>query len=163
MWFKKTSKTTFSYHFSSCDLKSFADQIDQDVFSFGLELGNVSLVDNSYIVSFSPGLLHLFSELPVFIEAPPKEITYGGSYSKPWLFSRLVQYPSGKLIAIRSKAGLLLGLGEIQKIKDKATLKIVLDVGVYLRSFEEVNTKKAKREKKFTSNKKSSRKHHKKR
>ena len=163
LWFKETSKTTFSYHYSSSDLKSFSDQIDQDFVSFGLELGTVSQVDQSYIVSFSPGLLHLFSELPVFIEASAKEITYGGTYSKPWLSSKLTQYSSGKLIALRSRTGLLLGLGEIQKIKDKATLKIVLDVGVYLRSFEEVKTKKTKRGQKSRSNRKSNRKHQNKR
>jgi hypothetical protein len=159
LWLKKISQTTFSFHFTSSDLKSLSDQIDQDFVSFGLELGTISQENDLYVVSFSPGLLHLFSELSIFIETSPEEVTYGGTYSKPWLSSKVAQYPSGKLIALRSKSGLLLGLGEIQKIKDKASLKIVLDVGVYLRSFEEVDTKKTKRriKKKSYSNKKFSR------
>ncbi len=158
LWLKKTSQTTYSFHFTSSDLKHVSDKINQDSVSFGLELGTISLENQIYNVSFSPGLLHLFSELSVFIEASSKEITYGGSYSKPWLSSKVGQYTSGKLIAFRSKNGILLGLGEIQKIKDKATLKIVLDVGVYLRSFEEVDTKKTKRAKKSHSNKRPSKK-----
>ena len=158
LWLKRISQTSYSFHFSLSDLKSLSDQIDQEFVSFGLELGTISQKNGSYIVSFSPGLLHLFSDLPIFIEGSPKEITYGGTYSKHWLSPKIIQYPSGNLIALKSKTGLLLGLGEIQKIKDKASLKIVLDAGVYLRSFEEVDTKKTKRRKKSHSNAKSGRK-----